>query len=1071
MLNRITSVLWVMLIATFTSKAVNFGPQEIGHWEMAEWQLQNSSWSGIPYDLMATVTYTHSSGFETSTEMFYDLNDTWKFRFNGSLLGSWQFTTSSSDPDLNGHTGTIDVTSETSSENGFLVRLSGDKWGWGGTGRAIVPNYLMYEPSPEAYFDNPQKVDQDIQEFIVEHGFSGFHLPNLSTRWFVYNASSNRFSDRDYRYLNNENITPDPRTFEALELLIRKTYQAGGGVHIWSWGDASRNQNFNSPFTDGLTPNGVADQRLMRYIAARLAALPGWSMGYGFDLFEWTNAEMLETWRTFMQDKMGWFHFLGARGRKNSLQRSQLSENMDYTAYEQHHNVFDFEDWLTTMADRPGKPSFSEDRFRVQVGPRPKNLTFDITRTLMWELTMAGGIAGIWGNLSNTSQGTAFSLVYDNKDELKTYSRFWFTKSNYRFLVSLVEANILATDQTRILKTPTNDKFLLFKENTSSMTVDLSGLNGVQNIIAVDAKGVYAELSLGNISPADQTITLPYISDWAIAIGDFGDDPGDPTPVTLSVNSGTGSGQYEAGETVVISADAPPSNQVFDTWTGDINFVDDISSPFTTVTMPSFGISLTATYKASPDNSDPGEEPDFTTVNINFQPASSPIPQNYIADTGNPYGVQTNGYSYGWLNGANTNTRDRNTQNDAKTTTLNHLQKNQNRIWEIALPNGSYNLEIGCVDPSFSDQVNNILVEQTLLPDTDGQDNSDIYTTTIAVDDGKLTLQPGPNASNAKISYINISATDAVQYALTVNAGSGDGTYFAETSVMINADPAPVGQTFDRWIGDVGVIVDATLAQTTLVIPEQNIEVSATYKDLPTDVNPIEESIHINFQPPGSETPSGFVADIGEEFGLRTNGLEYGWLGAPNLDFRERNGNASLEAKTLTHLQKDENKVWEIKVENGTYELEIGCIDPSYKDQINTLDVEGTLLLDPDGQDKTDVYQTLITVSDGRITIQPGPGAVNAKISYVLIHQVQGNLRFSNVSQNTLRVYPSLTAGVVTINSPVDDVIKVIDATGRTLAHLNVSTGKSEKDIGHLTSGMYYLIFDKQYAIKKIMLK
>ena len=34
---------------------------------------------------------------------------------------------------------------------------------------------------------------------------------------------------------------------------------------------------------------------------------------------------------------------------------------------------------------------------------------------------------------------------------------------------------------------------------------------------------------------------------------------------------------------------------------------------------------------------------------------------------------------------------------------------------------------------------------------------------------------------------------------------------------------------------------------------------------------------HINFQPPGTETPDGYLADEGQLYGVRPNGLRYGW--------------------------------------------------------------------------------------------------------------------------------------------------------------------------------------------------
>ncbi|MEA3282502.1 MAG: LamG-like jellyroll fold domain-containing protein, partial [Euryarchaeota archaeon] len=51
-------------------------------WEYTEWAVDNPSWSGNEYDIVATVIFTHtSSGSTHTTEMFYDGSNTWKFRF------------------------------------------------------------------------------------------------------------------------------------------------------------------------------------------------------------------------------------------------------------------------------------------------------------------------------------------------------------------------------------------------------------------------------------------------------------------------------------------------------------------------------------------------------------------------------------------------------------------------------------------------------------------------------------------------------------------------------------------------------------------------------------------------------------------------------------------------------------------------------------------------------------------------------------------------------------------------------------------------------------------------------
>ena len=49
----------------------------------------------------------------------------------------------------------------------------------------------------------------------------------------------------------------------------------------------------------------------MRYIAARLGPLPGWSMNFGFDTIEMPNAEAdAALWANEINRGMGWPHLL-----------------------------------------------------------------------------------------------------------------------------------------------------------------------------------------------------------------------------------------------------------------------------------------------------------------------------------------------------------------------------------------------------------------------------------------------------------------------------------------------------------------------------------------------------------------------------------------------------------------------------------------------------------------------------------------------------------------------------------------------------------------------------------------
>jgi hypothetical protein len=180
------------------------------------------------------VTFAHEEGGERHvTEMFYDGDDAWKFRFTGTRPGRWTFSTASTDPELDGKKGTVTV--GPSPKGIGFVRGSGNKWcrqvGTDGHLEAFVPQLVMYD-DPSVYHGSPHIIEADIRTFMGEHGFNGFHTV-VCCRWFDINQERSAGID-------SPEPDPDPRTFEALELLITKVHEAGGIVHIWAWGDESR---------------------------------------------------------------------------------------------------------------------------------------------------------------------------------------------------------------------------------------------------------------------------------------------------------------------------------------------------------------------------------------------------------------------------------------------------------------------------------------------------------------------------------------------------------------------------------------------------------------------------------------------------------------------------------------------------------------------------------------------------------------------------------------------------------------------------------------------------------------
>lgn len=65
----------------------------------------------------------------------------------------------------------------------------------------------------------------------------------------------------------------------------------------------------------------------------------------------------------------------------------------------------------------------------------------------------------------------------------------------------------------------------------------------------------------------------------------------------VTVNSGTGDGVFEPRTEVVITADEAPAGKIFDQWTGNIEVIKDIYTPYAKLTMPAYDVQVAPVYK------------------------------------------------------------------------------------------------------------------------------------------------------------------------------------------------------------------------------------------------------------------------------------------------------------------------------------------------------------------------------------------------------------------------------------------------------------------------------------------
>lgn len=396
-----------------------------------------------------TVVVRHTSG-EQYKVLTFEQNGQTKFRFTPTQKGIWSFSTGEE----------IAINADRPAYAKGFITGQGNKWVRSATGEAFVPQFAMY--------DKPD-IEAGLEEFIDGHGFSGFHIINL----------------RDFM--------KNPSYFEAIVL---ETYRRGGVTHFWLWGDVPRN----------LTPStyGVDVDLLYTEIAARLAPLPGWTVGYGFDLFEWATAREIQSFRNKLRASCDYPHLVGGRGHKNEYK--EISSKLDYAAWEWHHPGYrDYRDHLEKSNQRP---AFSEDRFRIWGSGHARDYNSDQTRQGLWLSAIAGGVANIWGH---QPADQAFSASYPNKEEIKTYSQFIENTFTVDMMPDndLISAGYCLRDNHRAA--------ICYSEQPDIIQFNVGEILAPTQIIAVDTRAAYQEVGVPFFKPTFYW-QPPYSSDWAFHI-------------------------------------------------------------------------------------------------------------------------------------------------------------------------------------------------------------------------------------------------------------------------------------------------------------------------------------------------------------------------------------------------------------------------------------------------------------------------------------------------------------------------------------------------------------------------
>ncbi|MCP3661024.1 MAG: hypothetical protein GY696_00785, partial [Gammaproteobacteria bacterium] len=299
----------------------------------------------------------------------------------------------------------------------------------------------------------------------------------------------------------------------------------------------------------------------------------------------------------------------------------------------------------------------------------------------------------------------------------------------------------------------------------------------------------------------------------------------------LTVNSGGGDGSYASGEAVTIRANAAPSGKVFDRWVVNSGSpsIASLTSANTTLTMPARAATVTATYKDT---------------------------QGDLLNPENPPNT-VNGLDYKYYHGNWNALPNFNSLSSVRTGTIGNFDISGATQADYfgfvftgyvnVLSDGMYTFY------TSSDDGSKFYIGSTLVVNNDGLHGNQERFGQVGLKAGKHAIRVeffektgGANLS-VSFSYPGISKrvipsgalyrvpTVTSTYALTVNSGSGDGSYTSGTTVTISANTAPSGKVFDRWVVNSGnpSIASLTSANTTLTMPARAATITATYKNLP----------------------------------------------------------------------------------------------------------------------------------------------------------------------------------------------------------------------------------------------
>ncbi len=260
------------------------------------------------------------------------------------------------------------------------------------------------------------------------------------------------------------------------------------------------------------------------------------------------------------------------------------------------------------------------------------------------KLTVVNGKAMIGGNMVTTfptdvKGGTSVTIMSNDETNFKvwttnptTYISLLANPNSSATSFPMPNADLVVTANTAISGGDTPNPDGTYTVTVNNGTGGGNYLAGATVTITANAAPTgqtftnwttaTSGVSFANQNSASTTFVMPASNVTVTANYSGGNNPDDPNnpdqnkKYKLTVNYGTGSGEYTAGTTVTITANAPESSsRVFSRWTTSSSGVTfaNANAATTTIVMPSSDTVVTANYKLRSDDDDDDDDDDSSS--------------------------------------------------------------------------------------------------------------------------------------------------------------------------------------------------------------------------------------------------------------------------------------------------------------------------------------------------------------------------------------------------------------------------------------------------------------------------